>query len=182
MPVAEPLDTKNLLKVLAAVRKGDFTVRMPVEMTGLAGKVSDTLNDVIELNARMVSELERLSSAVGREGKVNHRVTLGAATGSWAVQTEYVNTVIAHLVQPTTETARVINAVAKGDLTQTMATEIDGRALKGDFLRTARIVNRMVEQLSAFASEVTRVAREVGQEGRLGVQAHVKDVAGTWKD
>src|SRR5438093_2673287 len=104
------------------------------------------------------------------------------ATGSWSECIDSVNTLIADLVQPTTEVARVIGAVAKGDLSQTMALEIEGRPLTGEFLRTAKIVNTMVDQLSTFASEVTRVAREVGTEGKLGGQAQVKGVAGTWKD
>ena len=85
-------------------------------------------------------------------------------------------------MQPSTEIARVIGAVAKGDLSQKMALEVDGRPLKGEFLRTAKVVNTMVDQLNSFASEVTRVAREVGTEGKLGGQAEVKGVAGTWKD
>src|SRR5437762_211498 len=104
------------------------------------------------------------------------------ATGSWSECIDSVNTLIADLVQPTTEVARVIGAVAKGDLSQMMALEIEGRPLTGEFLRTAKIVNTMVDQLSTFASEVTRVAREVGTEGKLGGQAQVKGVAGTWKD
>jgi len=95
---------------------------------------------------------------------------------------ESVNNLITDLVQPTNEIARVIGAVAKGDLTRTMAIEFDGRPLKGEFLRTAKTVNTMVAQLASFASEVTRVAREVGTEGKLGGQADVKGVAGTWKD
>src|SRR5437762_698651 len=104
------------------------------------------------------------------------------ATGSWSECIDSVNTLIADLVQPTTEVARVIGAVAKGDLSQTMALEIEGRPLTGEFLRTAETVNTMVDQLGAFASEVTRVAREVGTDGKLGSQADVKGVSGTWKD
>src|SRR5439155_729664 len=103
-------------------------------------------------------------------------------TGAWAASLESVNALIGDLVHPTSEMARVIGAVAKGDLTQSMALDLDGRSLHGEFLRTAKTVNRMVEQLGAFASEVTRVAREVGSEGRLGGQADVRGVAGTWKD
>src|SRR5438093_1302344 len=104
------------------------------------------------------------------------------ATGSWSECIDSVNTLIADLVQPTTEVARVITAVAKGDLSQTMALEIEGRPLTGEFLKTAKTVNTMVEQLGAFASEVTRVARDVGTDGKLGGQAKVKGVSGTWKD
>src|SRR5206468_1214337 len=119
---------------------------------------------------------------VGKEGKINQRATLGSASGRWAECLDSVNGLIGDLVQPSTEVARVIGAVAKGDLSQTMALEVDGRALKGEFLRTARVVNTMVTQLNGFASEVTRVAREVGSEGKLGGQAVVPAVAGTWKD
>ena len=148
----------------------------------MAGKIADTLNDIFELNERMASEFARISSAVGKEGKINQRASLGSASGGWAECLDSVNGLIGDLVQPSTEVARVIGAVAKGDLSQTMALEVDGRSLKGEFLHTARVVNTMVEQLNSFASEVTRVAREVGTEGKLGGQAVVKGVAGVWKD
>jgi HAMP domain-containing protein len=178
----ERLDPKQLLLVLTSVKKGDFTVRMPVEKAGIAGKVADTLNDIIELNEKMTRELERINVVVGKEGKITQRASLGSAGGAWAECVDSVNQLIGDLVQPTAEVTRVIGAVAKGDLSQTMATEIDSRALRGEFLRTAKIVNTMVDQLGSFASEVTRVAREVGTEGKLGGQAQVKGVSGTWKD
>jgi HAMP domain-containing protein/CheY-like chemotaxis protein/signal transduction histidine kinase len=180
--VNDALDNKQLLMVLTAFKRGDFTVRMPVEHTGLPGKIADAMNDVIELSQRMSMEFERVSVTVGKEGKVTRRATLSGATGGWAASVDSVNTLVADLVQPTTETARVIGAVAKGDLTQTMALEVEGRPLEGEFLRTAKVVNGMVTQLGSFASEVTRVAREVGTEGKLGGQAEVQGVAGTWKD
>ncbi len=176
------LDVKQLLRVLMAVKKGDFSIRMPVEQTGIAGKVADTLNEIIELNEKMTKEFERIGNVVGKEGKIAQRASLGAADGSWVDCVNSVNTLITDLVQPTAETARVIRAVARGDLSQTIALEIEGRPLKGEFLQTAKIVNTMVDQLNSFASEVTRVAREVGTEGKLGGQAKVKGVAGTWKD
>jgi HAMP domain-containing protein/signal transduction histidine kinase/CheY-like chemotaxis protein len=181
----EPLtgiDTRALLTALTALRKGEFSVRLPLDWTGVAGKVADTFNEVIELNERMASELERISRVVGKEGKINERMTLGAASGSWEAVLASVNALIGDLVHPTSETSRVIGAVAQGDLSQTMALEIDDRPLQGEFLRTAKTINKMVNQLSSFASEVTRVAREVGTEGKLGGQAQVKGVAGTWKD
>jgi HAMP domain-containing protein/signal transduction histidine kinase/DNA-binding response OmpR family regulator len=176
------LDPKELLRTLVAVKKGDFTVRMPSDQTGIAGKIADTLNDIIEMNERMAAELERVSTVVGKEGKITQRASLGSAGGSWAASVNSVNTLITDLVQPTSETARVIRSVANGDLSQVIALEIEGRPLQGEFLQTAQVVNTMVAQLSSFASEVTRVAREVGTEGKLGVQAEVKGVAGTWKD
>jgi HAMP domain-containing protein len=137
---------------------------------------------VIALNERMARELERISRVVGKDGRLSQRASLGEVTGSWSHAVDSVNTLISDLVQPVTETARVIGAVAKGDLSQTMATEVEDGPLQGEFLRTAVTVNTMVDQLSSFASEVTRVAREVGTEGKLGGQAVVKGVAGTWKD
>src|SRR6476469_6298331 len=178
----ENLDLRQLLKILSAVKKGNFSVRMADEYTGMAGKVADAINDVIELNERMTKELERIGRVVGKEGKITQRASLGNAGGSWGACLDSINSLISDLVQPTVETSRVIRAVANGDLSQTIPTEIEGRQLKGEFLQTAQVVNTMVEQLSSFASEVTRVAREVGTEGKLGVQAEVKGVAGTWKD
>src|SRR5207244_7764673 len=176
------LDEKQILVALTALKKGDFSVRLPVEWTGMAAKNSDALNDVIELNQKVARELARLARVVGKEGKITHRAALGEFSGAWASSIESVNTLIGDLVYPTSEMARVIGAVAKGDLTQTMALDFDGRSLQGEFLRTAKTVNRMVEQLGAFSSEVTRVVREVGTEGKLGGQAKVEGVAGTWRD
>ena len=178
----DALDTSALLRTLIAFRNGDFSARLPVDQTGLAGKISDTLNDIFQLNERMASEFARISSAVGKEGKISQRASLGSAAGGWAECLDSVNGLIGDLVQPSTEVARVIGSVAKGDLSQTMALEVDGRSLKGEFLHTARVVNTMVAQLNSFASEVTRVAREVGTEGKLGGQAVVKGVGGVWKD
>ncbi|MDQ3428123.1 MAG: HAMP domain-containing protein, partial [Gemmatimonadota bacterium] len=179
---SDDLDIDQLLAVLTAVRKGDFSVRMPVSKTGVAGKIADTLNEIVELNQDMARELERVSLAVGKEGRTTQRAQLSSAGGSWSASVSSVNTLIGDLVQPTSEVARVIGAVAKGDLSQTMSLDIEGRPLMGEFLRIGKTVNSMVDQLSSFASEVTRVAREVGTEGKLGGQARVKGVAGTWKD
>ncbi|HVF92070.1 MAG TPA: HAMP domain-containing protein, partial [Blastocatellia bacterium] len=160
-PNTETLDTRLLLKVLMAVKKGDFSVRMPDEHSGIAGKIADTLNDIIDMNEKMARELHRISSVVGKEGKIAQRASIGHVSGAWATGIDSLNSVISDLAQPTTEVSRVIGAVAKGDLSQTMALDIDGRPLKGEFLKTARIVNTMVDRLGSFASEVTRVAREV---------------------
>jgi HAMP domain-containing protein/CheY-like chemotaxis protein/signal transduction histidine kinase len=176
------LDLQQLLRTLAEVKKGNFSVRMPSDRTGLAGKIADTLNDIIEMNEQMATELERISTVVGKEGKISERASIDNARGAWKASIGSVNTLITDLVQPMTETTRVIRAVATGNLSHAIATEIDGRPLQGEFLQTAQIVNTMVGQLNSFASEVTRVAREVGTEGKLGVQADVPGVAGTWKD
>src|SRR2546425_943161 len=176
------LDIGHLLSALVALKKGDFSVRLPVEWTGVVGKVADTFNDVIELNEKLAQELGCVSRAVGKEGKISQRASLGNVGGSWATLVDSVNILIDDLVRPTSEMSRVIGAVANGDLSQTMALEVDERPLEGQFLRTAKTVNTMVAQLSSFAAEVTRVAREVGTERRLGGQAYVPGVAGTWKD
>ncbi|RAK56389.1 hybrid sensor histidine kinase/response regulator [Phenylobacterium soli] len=172
----------ELLAALRAFRRGDFSVRLPRGLTGVDGEIAEAFNDVVEMNDRMTREFERLGETVGRQGKINHRAKLPAAQGSWAASVDAVNTLIADMVHPTAEMARVINAVAKGDLSQTMDLENEERPLRGEFLRIGKVVNTMVGQLGSFASEVTRVAREVGTEGKLGGQAQVKGVAGTWKD
>ena len=181
---ASPRDPENqqLLTVLTALKKGDFTVRMPIDYTGIPGKIADALNDVIEQQAQLTKEVRRISTVVGKEGKTSQRASFDGVKGFWGDCIDAVNNLIVDLVQPTTEVARVIGAVANGDLSQTMALDIDGRRLTGEFLRTAKTINTMVGQLNGFASEVTRVAREVGTEGKLGGQANVKGVAGTWKD
>jgi len=179
---SEQLDGKKLLAALTAFKRGDFSARLPDDWTGIAGKVADIFNDTILINQRLTQELERIRRVVGKEGRIRQRASLGEVSGSWAEAVSSVNDLIGDLVHPTSEMARVIGAVAKGNLSETMATEIQGRELEGEFLRTAKIANTMVRQLNAFASEVTRVAREVGIEGKLGGQANVKGVAGTWKD
>ncbi|HVE50799.1 MAG TPA: HAMP domain-containing protein [Casimicrobiaceae bacterium] len=171
-----------ILGALTALKRGDATVRLPAEWGGVAGRVADAFNDVVEHNQRMADELSRLSQVVGKQGKLGKRGSLGDVSGFWRESIGNVNQLIDDLVHPTSETARVIGAVAQGDLSQKMALEVDGDPLQGQFLHTAKTVNKMVDQLGSFASEVTRVAREVGTEGKLGGQAAVKGVAGTWKD
>jgi HAMP domain-containing protein/signal transduction histidine kinase/CheY-like chemotaxis protein len=181
-PAPTDVEMVALLSALNALRQGRSGVRLPPNWTGLAGKVADAFNDVVEQNERMAEELARLSRVVGKEGKLSQRLSLGDVTGFWRESVGSVNDLIDDLVHPTIETARVIGAVAQGDLSKTMALDIDDRPLQGEFLRTAKTINTMVDQLGSFASEVTRVAREVGTEGKLGGQAKVKGVAGTWKD
>jgi CheY-like chemotaxis protein/signal transduction histidine kinase/HAMP domain-containing protein len=181
-PATERIDARRLLHVLTRCKRGDFTARLPGDRTGVAGKLYDTINDIIEQNQKLATELHRMSTVVGKTANARQPASLAGATGGWAQSIDAVNTLVNDMVQPTMEVARVIGAVAKGDLSQTMALEIDGRPLTGEFLRTAKVVNTMVEQLGTFSAEVTRVAREVGIEGKLGGQAVVKGVAGTWKD
>ncbi len=173
---------RELLHTVKGVRGGNFAVRMQVEQEGIIAEIGEVLNDIIELNENMANEFIRVRDKVGQEGLMMERVSIGSVKGSWATSVNSVNLLIGDLVQPTTEVARVITSVAKGDLSQKMSLEIDGRTVKGEFLRIGNTVNAMVDQLNSFASEVTRVAKEVGTEGRLGGQADVKGASGIWRD
>ncbi len=175
-------ELSELLRALQAVRNGDFSVRLPGDWTGLNGKIADTFNDIVASNARMASELERVGTVVGRQGQTRQRVKFGRRSGAWGEMEASFNTLIDDLLWPTTEVTRALAAVAKGDLLQTVRLDVDGRPLQGEFLRSATIVNTMIEQLGVFTSEVTRVAREVGTDGKLGGQAQARDVGGVWKD
>src|SRR6266487_5436661 len=137
------LQTGQLLTALMAFKRGDFSARLPENWTGVPGKIADTFNAVIETNQRMTRELERMVRVVGKEGRISQRASLGEVSNSWADAIQCINVLIGDLVQPTSETARVIGAVAKGDLSQTMATEIDDRPLQGEFRRTAQTINKM---------------------------------------
>ncbi|MFT3928409.1 MAG: HAMP domain-containing protein [Myxococcales bacterium] len=173
---------EHIVQVLKAVKQGDFSVRVASsELQGLGG-LAELLNDVIGLNEHMTSELVRVGRVVGQEGRMHERASVGPAKGAWAAGMNSVNQLIADLVAPTNEVARVITAVAHGDLSQKMVLEIEGRPVRGEFRRIGTTVNSMVDQLNSFSTEVTRVAKEVGTEGKLGGQANVKGVSGTWKD
>jgi HAMP domain-containing protein len=180
--VSSPAELQELLQALRAMRSGDFSVRMGVEHEGLLGKIADTFNDIVASNERMAQQLERVGQVVGREGKTRHRVKFGLGNGAWGEMEGSVNTLIDDLLWPTKEVTTAVAAVAQGDLLKTVRLEVDGRPLKGEFLEAATIVNTMIKQLSVFTSEVTRVAREVGTEGKLGGQAQVREVTGVWKD
>ncbi len=174
--------SRQILKAIVAFRDGDFSVRLPADWPGIEGRIAEAFNQTIGREEVISREVRRLSATVGKEGRLKQRMSLPGAVGDWAVKTDSINTLIDDLVRPTVDVARTIGAVAKGDLSQSVALEVDGRALKGEFLRSARLVNTMIEQLSVFTSEVTRVAREVGTEGKLGGQAQVTGVSGVWKD
>jgi HAMP domain-containing protein/signal transduction histidine kinase/DNA-binding response OmpR family regulator len=177
-----PLALEQLLAALQAVQAGDFSVRLSGHQTGLVGKIADAFNDIVSTNERMAQQLERVGDVVGKQGKTRQRVRIGSDKGAWGEMEASVNTLIDDLLWPTAEVTRAISAVAKGDLLQTVNLDVDGRPLKGEFLRSANIVNTMIKQLGVFTSEVTRVAREVGTEGKLGGQAKVTEVTGVWKD
>jgi signal transduction histidine kinase/HAMP domain-containing protein/ActR/RegA family two-component response regulator len=177
-PALDPgdtLDAETLLRVLAQFKAGDLTTRMPLDWTGVAGKVADGLNDVIIGNQALEAELARISQVVGKEGRFSQRVAPG---GRWSGPVDSVNTLIDDLVRPTIEMQRVIGAVADGDLSKKVSADV-----RGEMLELKNTINAMVDQLNGFISEVTRVTREVGTEGKLGQAAAVTiEVGGVWKD
>ncbi len=179
-PVAECLTT--ILQCLQTMKNGDFSVRLPVSWTGLPGKIADNFNEIVTANEQMAFELKRVGQTVGKEGRTRERIRVEHRRGAWDDMEVSVNTLVEDLLRPTTEVTRAIAAVAQGNLTQTVRLDVDGRPLEGEFLRSANIVNTMIQQLGVFTAEVTRVAREVGTDGKLGGQAMVPGVAGTWKD
>ncbi len=181
-PNGHAAELHNLLHALQAVKTGDFSVRMSGHETGLFGKIADTFNEIVANNQRMAQQLEHVGKLVGREGQTRHRVKLASVSGSWGAMEGSINQLIDDLLWPTTEVTRAIEAVAQGNLLQTVRLDVEGRPLKGEFLQAATIVNTMIKQLGVFTSEVTRVAREVGTEGKLGGQAQVREVTGVWKD
>ena len=178
----ETLDRRALLRALRALKKGDFTMRLPLDLTGIDGQIAEVFNDIVEMNESIASEFARVCKTIGKEGQINQRLRVAGVVGAWAGEMDSVNQLIGDLARPTAAVARVIESVADGDLSQRMLLEIDGLPLRGEFQRIGKVVNTMVTQLNAFASEVSRVAREVGTEGKLGGQARVPGAAGTWKD
>ncbi|WP_132050937.1 HAMP domain-containing protein [Pseudocnuella soli] len=177
------IDSRELLRVLSEVKNGNFNARMPVDRVGISGKICDTLNEIIALNEIFMLELSDANKTIGKEGNLTHRVEIPKnSRGAWRTGVDSVNSLISDLVHPTIEIAAVISSVAKGNLSEEMPLQIGDHRLQGEFARIAREVNDMVKQLNLFSMEVTRVAREVGSEGKLGGQARVKGVAGVWKD
>ena len=183
-PIESPKENRDahlrlILGGIVAFRDGDFSVRLPTHWADTEGQIAVAFNQLIAQKQGISLEVTRLSETVGKEGRLKQRMRLPGAIGGWAAEADSINTLIDDLVRPTTEIARTIGAVAKGDLGQSMDLEVDGRPLRGEFLLPARkkLVNTMIEQLSVFTSEVTRVAREVGTEGKLGGQAQVKGVS-----
>src|ERR1700733_14624422 len=182
--VAQPSsgDLSVILAGLQTMREGDFSVRLPGSWTGLAGKVAHTFNSIVAANQQMAQELKRVGQVVGKEGRTRERTRFHESRGAWGEMEVSMNTLVEDLLRPTEGVTRAIAAVAQGNLTQTVRLDVDGRPLEGEFLRSANIVNTMIQQLGVFTAEVTRVAREVGTDGKLGGQAQVPGVAGTWKD
>ncbi len=167
-----------LLDVLARSRSGDFSARVPLDWDGMAGKVADSLNAVLASNEALSVELQRVSRVVGKEGRLSQRVSFHGTDQSWTGCLESVNSLIDDLVRPSTEMQRVIGAVAGGDLSKKVSVEV-----RGEMLELKQTINGMVDQLNGFVSEIARVAREVGTEGKLGqAAAHSVEVGGVWRD
>ncbi|MFN2478237.1 MAG: HAMP domain-containing protein [Pseudonocardiaceae bacterium] len=176
----DPLDPATLERILLALeelRDGNFRRRLAVTDTGLAGRISTVINQIAQRNQSLVGELVRVRGAVGQDGRTGERLADGSG-GGWSLAAAAINGLIDDLTRPTTELARVLAAVSVGDL----SSRVSEQPLRGDFARLGHTVNGLLDQLSLFAAEVTRVAREVGTEGRLGGQARVPGVAGTWRD
>ena len=175
-------DPRELLRALQAVRDGNLSVRLPGDWTGLDGKIADTFNEIVSRNEQIAAEIARVGAAVGKHGKIRQRVRFAYPAGAWAEIESSINTLIDDMTWPTTQVTKAIAAVAQGDLLQSVPLDVDGRPLEGEFLKSATIVNTMIQQLRVFTSEVTRVSREVGTEGKLGGQAQVVEMSGVWKD
>jgi signal transduction histidine kinase/CheY-like chemotaxis protein/HAMP domain-containing protein len=178
---ADSLDPQILIEMLMAYKNGDFSVRLPNNITGLSGKIADTLNEIISMNQKRIIEFERINDLVGKQGKFNQRLDV-TGIGAWKVAGSTINLLIENITRPTYEITRVINAVAKGDFTQTIPLEIEGEKLQGEFLHSALNMNKMMGQLNSFLNEVILVAREAGKEGKLGGYARIDDISGLWKD
>jgi len=176
------LDAQELLKVLSLVKNGRLDVRMPVTQAGINGRICEVLNDIIEMNQRLVAEISSAEITIGKKGNLSKRIELPDAKGEWAGGVNSLNNLISDLTSPTLEIAGMINSVANGDLSKHIPLEISGHPLKGEFLRIAKESNQMLSKLRLFSMEVTRVARQVGSEGKLGEQAKIKGVAGVWAE
>ncbi|HEU5472431.1 MAG TPA: HAMP domain-containing protein [Actinophytocola sp.] len=176
------MGSDGLLSALRNLRDGDFGYRIAVDSTDVPVELATVFNEIAAHNEELVAELIRLRGAVGRDGRLGERIRNDQRTGGYGDAADAVNGLIEDLTRPTVELNRVLGAVAKGDLSQRMALLLDDRPLQGRFAELGRTVNGLLEQLSLFATEVTRVAREIGTDGRLGGQAEVPGVAGTWKD
>jgi HAMP domain-containing protein/signal transduction histidine kinase/CheY-like chemotaxis protein len=178
----DTLDLKELLKVLSMVKNGKLNVRMPVTQAGINGRICEVLNDIIDMNERLVAEISSAEKTIGKKGNLSKRIELTDAKGEWANGVSSLNNLIEDLTSPTLEIAGMINSVANGDLSKQIPLEIKGHPLKGEFLRIAKESNQMLSKLRLFSMEVTRVARQVGSEGKLGEQAKIKGVAGVWAE
>ncbi|SEG94765.1 HAMP domain-containing protein, partial [Thermomonospora echinospora] len=175
-------DLAPLLKALAAVRDGKFRSPVEVPAGGAIAEAAAIVEEICENGGHLADELARVRREIGREGHLRERLTPAVARGAWASATEDANAIIDKLTDLSTGMARVVEAVAAGDLSQRVELRVRGRPMRGEVLRMAKAVNHMVEQLDSFTWEVTQVAREVGIEGRLGGQAPLRGQSGRWRE
>ena len=168
---------RNIAAVTTAVAKGDLSKKITVAVRGEILEFKDTINTMVDQLSSFASEVTRVAREVGTEGKLGGQADVRGVAGTWKDLTDSVNSMAGNLTAQVRNIAEVTTAVAKGDLSKKIAVDV-----KGEILELKNTINTMVDQLSSFASEVTRVAREVGTEGKLGGQAQVRGVAGTWKD
>jgi methyl-accepting chemotaxis protein len=178
----ETLDLKELLNVLSLVKNGNLNTRMAVTQGGINGRICEVLNDLTDMNQRLLGEISSAENIIGKKGNLSKRIALPEAKGEWAQGVNSLNNLITDLTSPALEIAGMINSVANGDLAKQIPLEINGQPLKGEFLRMAKESNQMLSKLRLFSMEVTRVARQVGSEGKLGEQAKIKGVAGVWAE
>ncbi|MCX4742650.1 HAMP domain-containing protein [Streptomyces antibioticus] len=186
--VVDTAALNRLLAALVSMRDGNFRKRLTVSGDGVMSEISAVFNEVADRNLHLTGEMSRVRRMVGREGKLTERLETGACEGSWAAAIDNSNALVDDLVRPVSEVGRVLSAVAEGDLSPRMELRtqtpegVAGQPLRGEFLKVGRTVNNLVDQLSTFTDEVTRVASEVGTEGKLGGQAQVRGMSGSWKD
>jgi HAMP domain-containing protein/signal transduction histidine kinase/CheY-like chemotaxis protein len=181
-PGMDEAHLERLLEAMVAMRDGNFRKRLPAGAEGVLGEIAAVYNEIADRQQHLISELARVHRVAGREGRHSERLAPGLGEGSWARAVDDANGLVTDLVRPTGELARVLAAVSEGDLGERLELRVDGQQLRGEPLRLARSVNRLVGQLSSIADEITRVTREVGTEGKLGGQARVRNADGSWRD
>src|SRR3954454_15874264 len=163
--------------VTTAVAAGDLTQKITVEASGEILELKATINTMVDQLSSFADEVTRVAREVGTEGRLGGQADVPGVSGTWKALTDNVNQLAGNLTDQVRNIAQVTTAVAKGDLSRKITVEV-----RGELMELKDTINTMVDQLSAFADEVTRVAREVGTEGKLGGQADVFGVSGTWKD
>ncbi|KAB2345229.1 HAMP domain-containing protein [Actinomadura rudentiformis] len=171
---------RSLLEALRALRDGDFRQRYKAPQDGTLAEIGEVLEQILDRNRHLSDELTRVCRNVTREGRLDERLAAGPGSGRWTSTIESANTLLDLITTPLSNTARVLEAVAAGDLSQRADLEVGNRGLHGDLRRAGKATNRMIDQLTLFTSEVTRVARELGTEGRLGGQSKVRGLTGSW--
>src|SRR3712207_6285364 len=168
---------RDVSKVATAIATGDLTQKITVDVRGEILQIKDVINTMVDQLSSFASEVTRVAREVGTEGKLGGQADVKGVSGTWKDLTENVNQLASNLTVQLRDVSKVATAIANGDLTRKITVDV-----KGEILQIKDVINKMVDQLSSFAAEVTRVAREVGTEGKLGGQADVRGVSGTWKD